>query len=56
MKKEPLEWLVPGMIREKVATLIKSLPKTIRTQLGPVQQVVTEFYQKQITKLVLMMP
>ncbi|MFL2981257.1 MAG: ATP-dependent RNA helicase HrpA [Methylophilaceae bacterium] len=43
MKKEPLEWLVPGMIREKVATLIKSLPKTIRTQLGPVQQVVTEF-------------
>ncbi|MDC0182644.1 ATP-dependent RNA helicase HrpA [Nitrosomonadales bacterium] len=43
MKKEPLEWLVPGMIREKVSTLIKALPKSIRTQLGPVQQVVTEF-------------
>ena len=43
MKKESLDWLVPGMIREKVSTLIKALPKPIRTQLGPVQKVVTEF-------------
>ena len=31
------------MIREKVSTLIKALPKQLRTQLGPVQNVVTEF-------------
>ena len=43
MKKESLDWLVPGMIREKVSTLIKALPKPLRTQLGPVQKVVTEF-------------
>jgi len=43
IKKESLDWLVPGMIREKVSTLIKALPKPLRTQLGPVQNVVTEF-------------
>jgi ATP-dependent helicase HrpA len=43
MKKESLDWLVPGMIREKVSTLIKGLPKQLRNQLGPVQKVVTEF-------------
>ncbi len=43
IKKESMDWLVPGMIREKVSTLIKSLPKPLRTQLGPVQKVVTDF-------------
>ena len=43
MKKESLDWLVPGMIREKVSTLLKALPKPLRTQLGPVQKLVTEF-------------
>jgi ATP-dependent helicase HrpA len=46
MKKESMDWLVPGMIREKVSTLIKALPKPLRTQLGPVQKVVTEFLSK----------
>ena len=29
------EWLVPGMVEEKVAALVKALPKQIRKQLGP---------------------
>jgi ATP-dependent helicase HrpA len=31
-----LEWLVPGLVEEKVAALIKSLPKTVRRGLVPV--------------------
>ncbi len=37
------EWLVPGMIREKLAALIKSLPKTIRRVCVPVPEFVTKF-------------
>ncbi len=33
---ESLEWLVPGLYREKIAALIKSLPKDYRKQLVPV--------------------
>jgi ATP-dependent helicase HrpA len=32
---EPLGWLVPGMIEEKVLSLIRSLPKSLRTQFVP---------------------
>ncbi|MDZ7697477.1 MAG: ATP-dependent RNA helicase HrpA [Deltaproteobacteria bacterium] len=32
---EQLEWLVPGLFREKVTTLIKGLPKRYRKQLVP---------------------
>lgn len=38
-----LDWLVPGMIREKVAWLMKALPKRIRTRLVPVPEHVTRF-------------
>jgi ATP-dependent helicase HrpA len=31
-----LDWLVPGLVEEKVAALIKSLPKTVRRSLVPV--------------------
>jgi ATP-dependent helicase HrpA len=31
----PFEWLVPGMLEEKVTELIRSLPKAIRTKLVP---------------------
>ncbi len=37
------EWLVPGMIREKVAALIKSLPKRMRAACVPVPEFVTQF-------------
>ena len=35
-----LDWLVPGLLLEKIKTLIKGLPKTVRRQLGPLPQVV----------------
>lgn len=38
-----LEWLVPGMIRDKVQALIKGLPKQIRRCCVPVPDFVTRF-------------
>jgi len=38
-----LQWLVPGMVREKMNCIFKSLPKNIRTQLFPLTDTVTEF-------------
>jgi len=38
-----LHWLVPGMVREKLNCIFKSLPKNIRTQLFPLTDTVTEF-------------
>ena len=40
-----LDWLVPGMIRDKVAWTMKALPKRIRTQLVPVPEHVTKFLE-----------
>ncbi|MBW2408336.1 MAG: ATP-dependent RNA helicase HrpA [Deltaproteobacteria bacterium] len=37
---ETLDWLVPGLHREKIETLIKSLPKAYRKQLVPVRDTV----------------
>jgi ATP-dependent helicase HrpA len=37
------EWLVPGMIREKVAAYLKGLPKQLRRHFVPVPDSVTEF-------------
>lgn len=42
----PAEWLVPGMLREKVTHLIKSLPKTIRRVCVPVPDFVTTFLEQ----------
>jgi len=38
-----LQWLVPGMIREKLNCIFKSLPKHLRIQLLPLADSVTEF-------------
>ncbi|MBW2466472.1 MAG: ATP-dependent RNA helicase HrpA [Deltaproteobacteria bacterium] len=35
---EPFEWLVPGLLPEKVLFLLKGLPKNIRKKLIPIQQ------------------
>ena len=40
-----LDWLVPGMVREKVAWTMKALPKRIRSQLVPVPEHVTRFLE-----------
>ena len=37
---ESLRWLVPGLYREKITTLIKGLPKTFRKKLVPVANTV----------------
>ena len=39
----PLEWLVPGMIREKIQLQIKALPKQIRRICVPVPEFITQF-------------
>jgi ATP-dependent helicase HrpA len=41
-----VDWLVPGMVRDKVAWTMKALPKRIRTQLVPVPEHVTRFLEK----------
>lgn len=43
LSPEPFEWLVPGMIREKLQLLIKSLPKEIRRLCVPVPDFITRF-------------
>ncbi|MGE0085858.1 MAG: ATP-dependent RNA helicase HrpA [Desulfococcaceae bacterium] len=42
---ESVDWVVPGLFREKVTTLIKGLPKEFRRQLVPVNQTVDVIVQ-----------
>ncbi len=47
----PTEWLVPGMLREKLTYLIKALPKTFRRVCVPVPEFVTGFLEYASTPL-----
>ncbi|MGD2037650.1 MAG: DUF3418 domain-containing protein, partial [Desulfobacterales bacterium] len=38
--RENLDWLVPGLLKEKIETLIKGLPKAYRKKLVPVNETV----------------
>lgn len=38
-----IQWLVPGMLKDKVVAMVKSLPKNIRKQLVPVPDFVDHF-------------
>jgi ATP-dependent helicase HrpA len=40
LSPEPFEWLVPGLIKEKLGLLLRSLPKTQRRALVPIPQFV----------------
>jgi ATP-dependent helicase HrpA len=40
-----LDWLVPGMVREKVGWTLKALPKRIRSQLVPVPEHTTKLLE-----------
>ncbi len=40
LPEQRLEWLVPGMLREKCISLVKSLPKSLRKHFVPVPDVV----------------
>ncbi len=54
LDKTVFDWLVPGLIREKVTLLLRSLPKPIRKQLVPIPDTVTLFLeQKQYRRGVL---
>ncbi len=48
------EWLVPGMIRDKLTALIKALPKTLRRVCVPVPDFVTGFLETQTDKIALL--
>jgi ATP-dependent helicase HrpA len=39
---EPLEWLVPGLLEEKVLAMIRALPKPLRTRFVPAPEVARE--------------
>jgi ATP-dependent helicase HrpA len=39
LSSEPFEWLVPGLLQEKITYLLKSLPKQIRKNLVPIPRV-----------------
>jgi len=43
---EPFEWLVPGLLLEKVVALIKILPKSIRRNYVPVPEYANQFLQE----------
>ncbi|MDE1941793.1 MAG: ATP-dependent RNA helicase HrpA [Betaproteobacteria bacterium] len=43
---QPLEWLVPGLIREKIATLLKKLPQRVRRELVPLPAFITAFLER----------
>lgn len=45
-----LEWLVPGMEREKIEAILKSLPKTLRRVCQPLRQSVTDFLESEPDK------
>jgi ATP-dependent helicase HrpA len=40
LHREKLEWLVPGLLEEKLVALLKSLPKRLRRQLVPIPDTV----------------
>jgi ATP-dependent helicase HrpA len=40
LPEEPFEWLVPGLLEEKVEALVRSLPKNLRVHFVPVPEAV----------------
>jgi ATP-dependent helicase HrpA len=47
LDSDRLSWLVPGMIREKLAWYLKALPKPQRNRLTPLPEVATAFLETQ---------
>jgi ATP-dependent helicase HrpA len=46
LSPEPFEWLVPGLLQEKITYLLKSLPKHIRKHLVPIPRVAENIGKK----------
>lgn len=47
---EACEWLVPGLLRDKVLQLLKNLPQRYRSKLVPLPTFVDEFIEAQVAK------
>ena len=45
LDEKVFDWLVPGLIREKITLVLRSLPKVIRKQFVPVPDTVTSFLE-----------
>lgn len=45
------QWLVPGMLREKVQFLLKSLPQKLRRHCVPIPDYATDFYHRHFDQL-----
>ena len=46
IEPDALEWLVPGLIRDKITALLKKLPQRIRRELVPLPAFITAFLEK----------
>lgn len=42
VQREDFEWLVPGLLQEKISCLLKGLPKNLRRQLVPIPETARE--------------
>ena len=51
LEAERCEWLVPGMLKEKVHMLLKSLPQKIRRHCVPLPEYAASFYERWFEKL-----
>jgi ATP-dependent helicase HrpA len=48
LHQEKLEWLVPGLLEEKLIALLKSLPKRLRRQLVPIPDTARQLLPKML--------
>jgi ATP-dependent helicase HrpA len=48
LHQEKLEWLVPGLLEEKLVALLKSLPKRLRRQLVPIPDTARQLLPKML--------
>ena len=46
LEETPFDWLVPGLVREKVTWCMKALPKNVRKQLFPLPEQVSAFLEE----------
>ncbi len=46
LSSEPLEWLVPGLIREKLQFMLKQWPQRLRRELVPLPAFITAFLER----------
>ena len=45
LEPEEFEWLVPGLLGEKIAGMLRSLPRSLRRELNPIPDTVEKLYR-----------